>query len=321
MSARYLLCLLLAGCPSGGNEPPPLPETEDTPPPAAPRPPYSCAAARSEAFEAPTVCFAVIGDFGDDDDDAHAVADLVRRMGPDFIVTVGDNNYPDGDPDTWDLHVGKPYHRFLGDYRGRFGPGSAENRFWPVPGNHDYHDGSLGPYLDFFSLPGNERYYAKDYGLVHLFALSSDPREPDGNAADSAQAGWLRAGLAGSRACYDVVSLHHPPYSSGRHGSAPTLRWPFAAWGADVVIAGHSHHYERLEVDGFPYFVNGLGGRDRGDLQAPLPETRIRYASGFGAMRVFATPRAMRLEFWTTAGEKIDERFVRAQCPSGGVPR
>lgn len=56
--------------------------------------------------------------------------------------------------------------------------------------------------------------------------------------------------------------LHHAPFSSGSsHGSNPRVQWPFQAWGADVVLSGHDHLYERiLKTGGFPYFVNGLGG-------------------------------------------------------------
>lgn len=107
----------------------------------------------------PPLRFAVIGDFGLDGDDEAEVAALVAGWDPALILTVGDNNYHDGDERTIDVNIGKHYHQFIAPYTGRFGAGAAENRFFPCPGNHDWRSGDLQPYLDYFTLPGNERYY------------------------------------------------------------------------------------------------------------------------------------------------------------------
>ena len=69
------------------------------------------------------------------------------------------------------------------------GKGGTTNRFFPSPGNHDWVAG-LGAYVEYFTLPGNERYYDVDLGLVHLYVLDSDLHEPDGTTADSVQAKW-----------------------------------------------------------------------------------------------------------------------------------
>jgi hypothetical protein len=164
------------------------------------------------------------------------------------------------------------------------------------------------------SLPGNERYYDVDFGLVHLYAMDSDPREPDGVEAPSVQAKWLRARLAQSKACYDVVYFHHPPYSSSRHGSTMNMRWPFAAWGAEVVMAGHDHSYERLTVDGIPYFVDGLGGAPRYPIGEIVPESQFRYVEDNGAMLVTATSTSITYEFWNAHGVKIDSLTIPKRC-------
>jgi hypothetical protein len=162
--------------------------------------------------------FAVIGDFGADTPDEGRVAAMVKSWKPDFVITTGDNNYPTGEAATIDVNIGKYYAEFIGNYHGAFGPGSPTNRFWPSPGNHDWVRG-LGAYVEYFTLPGNERYYDVDLGLVHLYALDSDPHEPDGTKLDSVQAQWLKEKLASSKACYDVVYFHHAAYSSALHGS------------------------------------------------------------------------------------------------------
>jgi len=259
--------------------------------------------------------FAVVGDYGNDSPDEAAVAALIRGWSPDFIITTGDNNYPGGTTATIDTNIGKYFHDFIGGYAGRYGAGSARNRFWPSPGNHDWL-GGIDPYVRYFALPGNERYYDVDMGLVHIFALDSDDHEPDGVASGSAQRAWLKQRLRDSRACYDVVFFHHPPYNSGHHGSSRYMRWPFASWGADVVMAGHDHHYERLDVGGTPYFVSGAGGAPLNPAQPIVPESRFRFAAGHGAMLVTATRTGITYEFWTVDGKKIDSLHVDKRCDS-----
>ena len=98
---------------------------------------------------------------------------------------------------------------------------------------------------------------------MEIFALSSDCNEADGTSSTSIQALWLQNMLTASTATWKVVMLHHAPFSSGGgHNSITRVQWPFKAWGADIVLSGHDHHYERILKDGgFPYFVNGLGGK------------------------------------------------------------
>lgn len=274
------------------------------------------------------VRIAVIGDYGDGSRAAADVAALVKSWRPDIVVTTGDNNYPSGAAETIDRNVGRFYSAFIAPYRGQYGPGGTVNRFFPTLGNHDW-DARQGvgrppqPYLDYFTLPpgpGEERYYDVVWGPVHLFALDSDYREPHGTTADGRQARWLRQGLARSTAPWKLVVMHEPPYSSGRHGSTARLRWPFKAWGATAVLSGHDHTYERLVVDGFPYFVNGLGGQSRYRFREPLPGSQVRYNADSGAMLIEATPQRITFRFVTRRGETIDEyRIERPAEASAGA--
>ena len=262
------------------------------------------------------VRFAVIGDYGLAGPDEARVADLVTSWNPDFVITTGDNNYFQGEAATIDQNIGQYYCQFIGNYRGQAEGGSLENRFWPSPGNHDWYTPGLRPYLDYFTLPGNERYYDVARGLVHLYALDSDFNEPDGITADSTQAQWLKGALASSTACFDVVYFHHPPYSSGPHGSTFDMKWPFEEWGAEAVMAGHDHLYERFAVGQIPYVTVGLGGAS---IYAPvtiLPETRMQYAAQYGALRVTADPHGMKLEFINVMGAVIDAFTYAKECPA-----
>jgi len=98
---------------------------------------------------------------------------------------------------------------------------------------------------------------------VEIFALDSNCNQPAGTDHSSAQAQWLRDQLALSSATWKFVIMHHAPYSSGKqHGSIKRMQWPFKAWGADAVMAGHTHAYERIIRDDLLYIVNGAGGNE-----------------------------------------------------------
>ncbi len=258
---------------------------------------------------------AVIGDYGIDTEEAHDVAQLVKSWNPHYVLTTGDNNYPSGEVATIDQNIGAKYHEFIAPYKGNFGPGSDINRFFPTLGNHDWISGAQ-PYLDYFTLPGNERYY--DVAIqekTHLFALDSDSNEPDGVRADSKQAQWLQERLATSAACWKIVFMHHSPYSSGSHGSSEWMQWPYQAWGADVVMGGHDHTYERLIVNGLPYFVNGLGGHTRYQLSPPIKGSQRRYNQDVGAMLVQISGNEAEFLFVNRKGNVVDTHVMNKVCP------
>ncbi len=266
-----------------------------------------------------TLSFAVIGDYGSEGQPLAEVAQMIRSWNPHLIITLGDNNYPDGEASTIDRNIGQYFHEFIHPYQGSYGAGADSNRFFPSLGNHDWRTNNAQPYLDYFTLPGNERYYEFVRGPVHFFALDSDPHEPDGNTADSRQAAWLRERLAASQSPWRVVYFHHAPYSSsGAHGNYAPMQWPFRQWGASVVMAGHDHTYERLVVDSLLYFVNGLGGRSRyGFSSTPLPQSQFRYNADYGAMLVTANRDSMVFRFYNRQGELIDRAVLSTPAITG----
>ncbi len=253
------------------------------------------------------IVFAVIGDYGLAGQPAADVAALVKSWNPAFIVTSGDNNQDDK-ADNMDDNIGQYYHEYIYNYQGKYGAGSPTRRFFPAIGNHDWV--ILKPYLKFFSLKEHERYYEFIQGPVHFFMVDSDRQEPDGVTVKSEQAIWLRKALAASTAPFQVVIFHHPAYSSGKHGSHAYMQWPFKEWGADIVINGHDHNYERLLVNGLPYIVNGLGGGGLRNFETKLPESLVRYNLDYGALRVEATNAYMKFQFITRAGVLIDELTI-----------
>jgi hypothetical protein len=251
--------------------------------------------------------FAVIGDYGHAGDAEKNVADMIRSWDPSLIITTGDNNYDSGEAKTIDANIGQYYHSYIYPYTGVYGKGDTVNDFFPTIGNHDWVTAGAAPYLSYFTLPGNERYYDFVRGPVHFFALDSDTREPDGTTSSSRQATWLRGKLAASTSAWNIVYFHHPPYSSGsQHGPTPAMQWPFRAWGASAVISGHDHDYERLTVDSLTYLINGLGGRSLYRIGQPVAGSQVRYDQDYGAMKVDADDAHLTFRFVTRKGELID---------------
>lgn len=276
-----------------------------TPKPTFPEPTFTLTSQPTVPAR-PGVVFAAIGDYGSGNQDEGDVAKLIETWQPDFIITLGDNNYPEGAADNMDKAVGQFFHNYIFPYKGSYGEGADKNRFFPSLGNHDLITENGKPYYDYFTLPGNERYYDFTWDSLHFFVLNTNDSEPDGVGASSTQAAWLKDGLQASTATWNIVYMHYPPYSSGLHGSTDWARWPYAEWGADVVLSGHDHTYERLEEGGLEYFVNGLGGSGRYEFVDILPGSLVRFNSDYGAIKVEATESQIKFEFITRVGEVVD---------------
>jgi len=265
--------------------------------------------------------FAIIGDYGWAGAPERDVADLVKSSNPDFIITTGDNNYDNGGASSIDANIGQYYHDYIFPYNGIFGAGATSNKFFPSLGNHDW--GSLGatPYLNYFALPGNERYYDFVKGPIHFFAIDSDSGEPDGITSTSRQALWLKDKLANSASRLQIVYFHHSPYSSATtHGSTPALQWPFKDWGADLVLSGHDHTYERLNVNGLIYVVIGTGGKSLYPFGTPLTSSQLRYNSDYGALMGETDLTKATFTFLNRAGAVIDTFNVPLQQSSTCIP-
>ena len=268
------------------------------------------------------ITFAVIGDYGLAGQPLLDVSNLIKSWNPDFIVTLGDNNYPNGQAFTIDDNIGQYFHEYIFNYKGKYGNGSPTRRFYPSLGNHDWGTTGGKPLFDFFGDVKRLTYYDFVQGPIHFFVLDSDRNEPDGFTATSDQAKWLKKSLAASTSPFNLIIFHHAPYSSGQHGPTEYMRWPFKEWGADAVLSGHDHIYERLLVNGIPYFVNGVGGAELYDIRAIAPESQVRFNQDFGAMRVEATNNTVKFQMFTRAGVLVDEYTIGGTAPSvSAIPR
>jgi len=281
------------------------------------------------ASPAAQLTIGIIGDYGAayaggaSFSNEQAVANLVKSWNPNFIITTGDNNYPNGEASNIDTNIGQFFHEFIYPYVGTFGAGATSKRFWPSIGNHEWPNGvyQLVSYLDYFTLPGNERYYNYREGPLEIFAVVSDQQEPDGALPVSTQSLWLSNALAVSTAPWRVVYFHESPYSSGSaHGSythqADNMLWPFTAWGASAIFAGHNHHYERILTNGLNYITIGLGGDRIDTFHLPLLAGSLaQYNATYGAGQLTVTETNLLFQFINTTNKVIDS-FVLEKLPA-----
>jgi len=226
------------------------------------------------------------------------VAGMVDGWNPDFILSLGDDSYWCLLTNSFDDNVGPFYAKYIYPYKGTYGTSVSPNRFFPILGNHDYlttvggNNCGSNPYqkwLDYFSR--TTRYYDFVQGDVHFYALDLNGADPDGVTETSVQGRWLKSKLQTSTSKFNVVYAHQAPYAScelsGTHCSKSDLQWPYKEWGADVVISGDSHFYERIVVNNFTYIINGCGGGiiDNTTITR-IPESKNFVQGKWGAMLV-----------------------------------
>jgi len=260
----------------------------------------------------------VVGDWGDNVCQSGltcpaAVASLVRswndRWPLDFILTTGDNFYPGGKEDA--VAANMALYDWIGPQPSF--PGDAF-RFLPSVGNHELYNSGCGqPYYDYFSFltpytrtqKNQPRYYAYPIGdgnLIEVFSINANNSEPDGIGANCVQYNWIKQRMLNSKAAWKIVIFHEPPFSTYTPGTSPQLNWPFADWGAAVVLTGHIHAYERIvdPTTTLTYVINGIGGVNGKDpitnesCFPPIAGSQVRYTSAVGAMVGVATTNELR---------------------------
>jgi len=206
--------------------------------------------------------FAVIGDWGTGDRDQIGVAKQMfaahQRTPFDFVISAGDNIYPNGSGRYFSRNFEQPFANLLKD----------RVKFYAVLGNHDVDAGRRDQCQYSLFNMGGQNYYKIEAGngLTEFFML-------DSNDFDTTQTGWLESSLSASKAKWKIAVFHHPIYSSGkRHGSSTGLRTRleplFTRYGVSIALSGHDHIYERTKPQqGIHYFVSGAAGKvRRGDV-------------------------------------------------------
>lgn len=240
-----------------------------------------------------------------------ATARLVRRR-TGIVMTAGDHAYPLGTARTFRDCYGPTWGRFRGRTR-------------PVPGNHDRATAGARPYFDYFGAragPPGRGYYAFDAGSWRVYALDSSCWLGDRCRKGSAQYRWLERDLERHPVACSMAVLHHPTYTSGPRGNGgrtrPLIRLLYRA-GAELVVNGHDHFYERFaparpwgRIDrrhGVRQFIVGTGGAPLYGFRSRTPgHSRVRQNRVHGILWLRLEPDAYAWRFIPVRRGAFDDR-------------
>jgi 3',5'-cyclic AMP phosphodiesterase CpdA len=222
------------------------------------------------------------------------------------VITLGDNAYPDGTAEDFERCYAPSW-------------GRHKQRTRPTPGNHEYHSAKAGPYFDYFGAAAGERgkgYYSYDLGEWHVVALNSELPEEGMREQER----WLREDLKANPARCTLAYMHRPLFSSGlgRDNSVVKGLWEaLYEAGADLVLAGHDHFYERFAPQtpegvadaerGLRELVVGTGGKQLYTFGPTLANSEVRLANTFGLVKLTLEEDGYAWEFLQAGGTVLDQ--------------
>jgi acid phosphatase len=268
--------------------------------------------------------FVALGDWGRDGQfDQKPVADQMgvaaEQVKARFVLTVGDNFYPDGTGTITDAH-------WKASFEDVYTHPALQVPWRPTLGNHDYHVDPAAQ-IDYSARSPRWRMPARHYvvsetgpdgATLDIFILDTTPMlvdDEDGGkattaasreAAASDQLAWLQKSLAASKAQWKVVVGHHPIYSGGKHGDTPVLKeriLPVLRDGkVPLYINGHDHDHQHIVRDGMTFICTGASSKTR---PAAATEGSVFFSdhAGFTSYRV--TRSALEFSFIDSAGATL----------------
>jgi len=253
------------------------------------------------------------GDIASCDDlaGAEATAKLIDKI-PGTVFAAGDLAYPDGSDEQFAKCYGPTWGRF-------------KDRTRPAPGNHEYHKSGASGYARYFGAAAGDPdkgFYSYELGAWHIVVLNSECGEVGGCDAASPQGKWLREDLAKHSVPCTLAYFHKPLFSSGgKHGSDLEMKPLWDALygaGADVVLNGHDHDYERFAPQdpegradakrGIREFVVGSGGKNsHRKMGAAKANSEVRNDDTFGVLKLTLHATGYDWEFVPEAGKTFTD--------------
>jgi hypothetical protein len=240
-----------------------------------------------------------------------ATSDLILDIAPDAVLTLGDNQYENGALEKFRASYHPTWGRVLGVTR-------------PAVGNHEYQTRGAAGHFDYFGAAAGDRskgYYSFNLGNWHLISLNSNCAEIGGCGRGSPQESWLRADLAAHPAACTLAYWHHPRFSSGSsHGNDPSTDGLWRALydaGAEVILNGHDHDYERFAPQtpdgaadparGIREFIVGTGGKSHHGFGTVRANSQVRNGSVFGVLELTLRASSYAWRFLPdTGGAAVD---------------
>lgn len=291
-----------------------------------------------------TVRVAWVADIGMTSDTT-AVLTAARSAGVGAILAGGDLSYADGDAAAWDAWFTfmEPY---ISDVPFIPARGNHEGRCLPVAAQNFLQDCSTDEqmFLNRFDLPLAGLYYATEWGPLRIIVLDSEAYYPRGDPLDrtrnvlpAEQRSFLADALRAPDGVWEIVMFHRPMYSSsGAHGSEfvirDDLRPVLEAGGADLVLNGHDHDYERTHSllgdrpnttgnvthpdAGVVYVVSGGGGQSLYDSWQPESDWSAFRAAEFHFLLIEADAQRLVVTATMPNGTVLDQFTLQRPTPT-----
>ena len=212
------------------------------------------------------------------------------------------------------------------DFKSCYGPswGQVKDRTQPAVGNHEYQTPKAAGYFAYFGAAAGDPskgYYSYDLGSWHLIVLNSNCSQVGGCQNGSPQETWLKSDLAAHSNLCTLAYWHHPRFSSGEHGNFLGVQdlWnDLYASGAELVLNGHDHDYERFApqdpngnldlANGIREFVVGTGGKSERNLAGvPIQNSKITFTGVYGVLKLTLNPTSYDWQFIPVAGSNASD--------------
>jgi hypothetical protein len=192
--------------------------------------------------------------------------------------------------------------------------GRHKDRTWPAVGNHEYNVPGAVPHFEYWgdrAGPAGKGYYSYDLGAWHIVVLNS-------NLLFEEQNEWLAADLAANSAQCTLAYWHHPWFTSSTYrGPEELLRFVeiLDEAGADVILTGHAHGYERFapqtpagepDEQGIRHFVVGTGGAPFHPFRRVKPNSEVRELV-YGLLKMELFPDRYTWEFVPIEGATFSD--------------
>ncbi|MGH2720393.1 MAG: metallophosphoesterase, partial [Actinomycetota bacterium] len=250
-------------------------------------------------------------------------ANVIRSINPHAVLALGDLQYPTG---TFDDFM-DAYDPTWGEFKSITYPAVGDNEYLSSSGADGYFDYWNGQ-DDATGRAGTrgKGYYSFDIGTWHVIALNSEK----GRGGSSTQAEWLKADLAAHPNTCTLAYWHSPRFSSeGGHqtGSLDGLYTILYEGGADVLLTGHLHSYERFapqdpdarpDPNGVRQFTVGTGGKSTTSNDGSAPNSE-RSGDDFGVLKMTLRPDAYAWEFVSTDDDGFSDTGSTACSGSAGA--
>jgi hypothetical protein len=248
-----------------------------------------------------------------------ATSDLLLAGNPDAILPLGDLQYENAKlTDFW------------ASYDISWGRAPLTAKTYPVTGNHEYQtSGASGYYQYWQQKTGQDAghqatngYYSVEVGAWHIVVLNSNCSAAGGCGATSPQVQWLQADLQAHPAQCTLAAWHHPLFNGTKNATIKTNSAFKPLWdvlyqrGAEIVLNGHVHHYERFapqtpggisdSVNGIREFIVGTGGIEKGG-SAFVVGTLQATAKTYGVLKLTLRAGSYDWQFLPAAGETFTD--------------